>query len=557
MPFPLRKITSIPQLARNANRVREIVTIVSKYGMADWLSRLGLRFAWGVFKGPGGRRLAEISQEARIRLVLTELGPTYIKFGQILSTRPDIVGPALAKELTALQSSTPADPPEVVRTLIERELGKPVKELFVEFNDLPLASASIGQVHRARLKDGTDVVVKVQHDAIERRIKSDLDILHTLAELAEKHVPEVRNYRPRAMTAEFQRILLRELDFRREERNLQQFIGNFGHDKTIRFPQPIPALTSSRVLTMEYLPGTKLSDAKRLLSHGHDLNELARRGAIVFLDMIFRDGIYHADPHPGNILVLDDGVIGLLDCGMVGRLDERMREDLEDLIMAVAHRDGSQLASFVIRLGVLPPDLDEAAFQVDITEILGDYANQPLDQFDLSGALVDMTEVVRKHQIMLPANLSLLIKVLIMLDGTARLLNPQFNLTQLLAPYYQKLFWKRHSPTRQWKKFFRIYQEWEYLGKKLPRGLVGLIQQLQTGRFDVHLEHRHLEPSVNRLAFGILTSSLFLGSAWLWANHVQPEIYDISLPGAIGCFVSVLLGLRLFWAIRRSGRLDH
>lgn len=551
------KLTSIPQLARNVNRFREIVTILSKYGLADWISRIDLDLVKGFFKGSNGMWLAQMTQETRIRLALTELGTTFIKFGQVLSTRADLIGPALAAELTRLQDDTPADPPEQVRAVVETELGRPLPELFEEFTEKPLASASIGQVHRARLKTGPRVVVKVQHPGIEDRIRTDLDILVGLAELVEEYLHDLRRYRPRAIAIEFQRLLLRELDFGREERNLQQFATNFANDPRVRFPTPYPDLSTGRVLTMELLEGVKIAESERLKELGFDRETIARRGGEVYLEMIFRDGFYHADPHPGNILVLSDGVIGMLDCGMVGRLDDRLREQIEETLLAILNRDAIHLASVITRISSIPSDLDQAALSSDVADYISYYGGQPLDQLDLSSALTEMLEIVRRYQMVLPAGIALLIKVLVMLEGTNRLLSPHFSLTQLIQPYQRKLFWRRLAPARHMQKMWRVYHELGYLAEMLPRSLVDILQQVQSGRFDVHLQHRRLEPSVNRLVLGMLTSALFLGSALLWSHHVPPLLGDTSIPGAVGCILSVAMGFRLLWAIRKSGNLDE
>jgi ubiquinone biosynthesis protein len=550
-------LTSIPQLARNANRLREIATVLARYGLADWISRLGLHFAKGLIRSAQGQGLGHLSHETRIRLVLTELGTTFMKLGQMLSTRPDLIGPALARELEQLQANAPADPPDVVRGTLEAELGRPIKELFLEFDDKPLASASIGQVHRARLPNGRAVVVKVQHPGIESRIRTDLEILLGLAELAEEHLPEVRQYQPRATAAEFQRTLLRELDFGREARHLEQFAMNFANDPTVCFPRPHPELSTGRVLCMDMLEGVYLSETDRLVEMGCDLNEVARRGATIFLEMIFRDGFYHADPHPGNLLLVNGGVIGMLDCGMVGRLDDRLREDIEDILMAIIARDGNQLTAIITRVGSIPPALDRAGLSDDVSDFLLYYGSRPLDQFDLGGALTEMTEIIRRYHILLPTGIALLLKVLVMLEGTSRLLNPQFNLIELMRPYQQKLMWRRLAPDRHLKKLWRLYQEWESLGAVLPQGLRDVLQQVQGGKFNIHLEHKGLEPSVNRLVFGMLTSALFLGSAWLWASGQQPLINGVSVIGVVGVGISVVLGVRLLWAIRNSGRLDR
>jgi ubiquinone biosynthesis protein len=551
------RLSSIPQLARNINRVREIVTILSRYGLADWFSRLNVKFAKGLFKGPAGQGLGTLTHESRICLALTELGPTFIKLGQMLSTRPDLVGPDLARELSSLQEATPAEPARVVRATVEAELRKPIRELFAEFDDRPMASASIAQAHRARLRDGSWVVLKVQRRDIERRVRNDLDILVVLAELAQEHLGELRQYQPRATAAEFQRTLLRELDFRREERHLQQFLNNFSSDATVRFPRPYPELSTRRVLTMELLEGVRLADTPGLLARGYNPEEVARRGAEVFLEMIFRDGFYHADPHPGNVVVLPGGVIGMLDCGMVGRVDEALREEVEELLLALMHQDASLLTSVITRVGSVPPQFDQAGLGMDVADFMGYYGGQPLDTLDLGNVLTEMTEIIRRYHVLLPSRIALLIKVLVMLEGTSRLLNPRFNLMELIRPYQKKLIWRRLSPRRRLDKLRRWLHEWAYLSKVLPRSLVDILQQVQNGRFDIHLEHKGLEPSVNRLVYGLLTSALFLGSALMLSSRVPPLVGGVSLFGLIGAVVSVMQGLRLMWAIRKSGRLDR
>jgi ubiquinone biosynthesis protein len=550
-------LTSLPKYARSANRLREIFTILSKYGLADWVSRLHVGFVRGLFKGPEGQGLTELTHERRIRLTLTELGTTFIKFGQMLSTRGDLIGPELAAELTALQADAPADPPRIVRSTIESELGAPLEELFAEFEERPVASASIGQAHRARLKDGRRVIVKVQHPGIEARIRNDLNILLGLAELAEQHLPELRHYQPRATTTEFQRVLLRELDFGRECRHLEQFAANFADDLTVRFPQPYPELSTSRVLTMELLEGVKVAEAEKLADLDLERDELARCGARIYLEMIFRDGFYHADPHPGNLLVLPSGVVGMLDCGMVGRLDERMREDIEEMLMAAVHQDAAHLTSVLMRVGRVPAELDHAALSTDVADLLSYYGGMSLDRLEVGRALTEITDVVRRYHVLLPSSLAMLLKVLIMLEGTSRLLNPRFSLTELIEPYYKKLLWRRLSPERHLRKVRQVLREWESLGEMLPRAVADVLQKVRSGRVHVNLEHKGLEPSVNRLVLGVLTGALFVGSALLWCFRAPPVLADVSLIGAAGCALSMALAVRLAWAIRKSGRLDR
>jgi ubiquinone biosynthesis protein len=270
--------------------------------------------------------------------------------------------------------------------------------------------------------------------------------------------------------------------------------------------------------------------------------------------MIFHHGFYHGDPHPGNLIVLPDGAIGLLDFGMVGRLDERLRENVEDILIAIVSQDAQRLTSLVTRLGATPPGLDEAALSVDLSEFVNHYGNQPVDAFDLGGALSEMVEIIQRYHIALPSSLAMLIKVLVMLEGTARLLQPNFSLMELIEPYQKTMLRRRLSPARQVRKMQRIYSEVEELAEILPRRIRDILQQIETGKFDVHIDHRGIEPSVNKLVLGMMTSALFLGSSLLISNHVWP-LWNVSVPGAIGIALSVFLGWRLHSAIVRSGRL--
>ena len=549
-------LTSIPQLARNINRVREIVTILGKYGLADWISRLDLHFARGLVKSSDGQGLSALTRETRIRLALIELGTTFIKFGQMLSTRPDLIGSSLASELTSLQASVPADSPAVVHATIRGELGHSIQELFAEFEDKALASASIGQVHRARLHSGQAVAVKVQHPGIEARIRVDLSILAVLADLAAQYLPETRQYQPRETVAEFQRMLLRELDFGREERHLQTFAANFAKDNSVHFPAVFSEFSTGRVLTMEFLGGIALSDAARLRAEGHSAEDLARGGAGIFMEMIFRDGFYHADPHPGNFVVMAGGTLGVFDCGMIGRLDEKLREAIEEILVGLVHGDAVTLCEVIVRIGSAPPDLDPGSLGADLTDFVSYYGRKPLDQIDLTSALSEVTDLVRRYRIVLPTPAALLIKVLIMLEGTSRLLNPHFSLIEVMRPFQKRLIWRRLSPERHLQRVRRFVQNWQHLGEVLPRNLISILEQVNKGSIEVHLEHQRLEPSVNRLVLGMLTSALFVGSTLLWSYRAPPLIADISVLGVIGCLASLGLGLRLLWAIRKSGHLE-
>lgn len=549
------KLTALPQFKRDASRFKEIVTVLARYGLADWLETHEPDFIKNLRKKDKNDKAEGLSQEARVRMALTELGTTFIKLGQIMSTREDLVGSALAEELVQLQSSTPADSPETVISTFTDEIGSAPEEMFADFDSQAVASASIGQIHLARLKDGRPVVVKIQHHGIERRVTTDLDILMTLAEFAEKVDANLLLYQPRKTLTEFRRSLLRELDFLREQKSLVRFAKNFANDDTVHIPGTFPEISSRRVLTLEKLDGFSIADRQRIQEEGLDSKEIARRGANIFLKMIFRDSFYHADPHPGNIWVLPDGRIGLLDFGMVGRLDVHTRDDLEELLLAAIKRDAGRITDYVLRIGSVPKGIDRSGLRVEISEFVDDYIGESLKDFDLSGALNGLTKIIRDYRIILPFNISLLLKVLVMLEGTSRTLNRDFNLAELLEPYQSKSIRQKYSPEKLLHRMQRSYRDWERLLDMLPKELAEILQQVRDGSFDVYLEHRRLDTIVNRLVHGILTAALFLGSCQLLGRKIPPLINDVSIFGATGCLLSIFLGIQLFRAIKKSGDL--
>lgn len=367
-----------------------------------------------------------------------------------------------------------------------------------------MASGSIGQVHTARLHTGERVAVKVQHAQIAEKIAEDLEILAGLAQLSEA-IPELRPYRPAAVMAEISRALRRELDFSREERNQQQFAELFRGDGTVVVPLVYSDFCTARVLTMQHLDGISIANVSLLKARGLDCEELARRGANIYLKMIFTHGFYHADPHPGNILILGENIIGLLDFGMVGRLDDRLREDIEEMLVALVGKDVPLLTRVIKRLGQVPAQLDDAGLSCDIADFVGHYSMQSLGQFPLAKALLEMMEIIRRYHIMLPASVTMLIKALVTLEGTAKTLSPTFSLIEVMQPFQKGMILSRLSPKRQIKKLRRLYYEVEHLAEVFPQRVMQILEQVNAGKFDVHLDHRGLGPSVNRLVLGMLT----------------------------------------------------
>jgi ubiquinone biosynthesis protein len=565
------QLSSIPQLYRNVQRWREILAVLQRYGLADWLSQ----HQFDLEKLPFGFRLTDrqgvsldnYSRETRIRLALTELGPTFIKLGQILSTRPDLVGPVLADELKGLQASVPPDPPERFRQTVRDELPALAsgEEDGLEIEDQPLAAASIGQVHRATLSDGRKVVVKVQRAGIEQTVHRDLDVLVGLAQLAQR-VPTLAVWRPLELVRQITPMLLRELDFDRERQHLHLFRRLLAGHRQVVVPAPIDQYSSRRVLTMERLEGIPVN---QLANEGIELarrQQLARILAETYSAMVFRYGVFHADPHPGNLLLLTDDRLGIVDFGMVGRIDDRLREMIGDMLVAINAGDGALLTRLVKRVGKAPPELDEAALSIDVAEFLDNYASQSLERFNLAGALNDFTNILHRHRIELPGQSALLLKMLMSLEGALSTLRAPFNTLDVLRPQLRQAGHSRLGPRRQVRQLRRVYLELERLLEVMPDQVIGLLDQLRQGRAGIRLEHQRLGPAVNRLVSGLITSALFLGSALMLSMKVPPLLFserhwfglqDLSVFGIVGLVVSVGLMLRLVRAIGRSGHLDR
>ena len=556
-------LSAIPQLYRNVRRLTEILSVLSKYGLADWVSHLNVDFLDARLKTRDGDIISHLSHPARVRMAFTELGPTFIKLGQFLSTRPDIVGVPLADELSNLQSNVPADPTETVQATIESEMQRPLAQLFMHFQAEPIAVASIGQVHRATLPDGSEVAVKVRRVGIEQTIETDLDIIAGLAQLIDK-LEDFRAYQPQVFARDMAAVLRSELDFVNEQENMLQFRRMFRQSSRVRIPRPIPGMCSPKMLTMEFLRGIKVSDVNSSLDCDRDL--IARSGAQTYLQMIFEHGLFHADPHPGNLLILEDSVIGLLDFGNVGRLSETLRLDMQILLYSIVTDDQTQLARVVRRIGNTPVGLDEQQFMKDLAQFVGRYSTQELAEFQTAAALQDFVRIVREHKVTLPGDVATLVKVLVTLEGTSRLLSPEFNLMQVMRPFLRRMMLQRLSPRRQLRQLARFMLQAERLVESMPNRIETILEQIQSGRFDVHLDHRRLGPSVNRLVMGLVTSALFLGSALVLSFKVPPLLFpqepwmgmhQLSMMGVLGTIVSFLLGARLVWAIRKSGNLDH
>ena len=378
-------------------------------------------------------------------------------------------------------------------------------------------------------------------------------VLATAAEEDE----DVRLYQPVRMARDFERSLLRELDYSRERASIERFGENFEGDESVHFTRVWPDLSSHRVLTMEFLSGLTVRDGDKLEEAGFDPGQLARNGANVWLKMILRDGFFHADPHPGNLLVLPDGRVGVLDCGMVGYLDETTQDQFGELLMAFVARDSAEVARECLRIGRAPPNLDREAFRADLNEFLQMHLSGELAGLDFSAAIAEAMDVIRRHRVILPGSLASLLRTLALLEGTSRTLDTDFNLVELLAPSRETLLRRRLSPKAVLKRLLTTTRDWERLGRSLPNDVMEVMDRLRTSSLDINLRHRDLDVVTNRVVWSLLTSAMMLGSALLLAGHAPPLLWDVSLFGLAGSILSFFLAMRLFWAVWRGGGLGR
>ena len=537
----------------NTERLKEIVSILTKYGISDWLENIDNEKIKNYLKTDTGKDILNLSKPVRLRMALNELGTTFIKFGQVLSTRSDIVGYEVAQELSKLQSSAKADGIAKIRTQIKKEFGiKSVNELFQEFSTKPIASASIAQVHKAILNTGEEVVVKVMHPNIEEKVIEDLNILMRLAGTAEKFGGSLRLLHPLQLAKQFKQTLLDELDFIKELQNIEKFTNNFKDDNRVTFPVPFREYSGKTVLTMTFLNGTSLDKVDTLKWNQELKTKFAEESADVFMDMMFRDQFYHADPHPGNLLVQEDGTLGIIDCGMVHKIDSKTNAIFEELIIGVAQKNAEHIKNTIFNMFRLPNDVDYDALTYQIETFVDKYLGIPLNAFDMSSAMKEVTSIIKEHHISIPPNMSSLMHVVGLLEGSSKLLNPNFNIAVLFEKHQYKILKRRLSPKTIVKKMIKNAHQWNQIIESFPSLLDKLLKKANTDNFNISLEHKNLEKSINRIVMGLITSAVFLGSAMLWSFKVPPVINGYSIFGIIGVVIASVLSYRLIKEINKS-----
>jgi ubiquinone biosynthesis protein len=560
------KIGVISKTYRHINRYRQIVTVLFRYGFGDIVNRLNvgqyIEIGMQMISKKRRSHVDHLTREERLRMTLEELGPTFIKLGQILSTRPDLVPVSLIHELSKLQDKVPPFPVSQARAILETELSMTVDDVFERFDPVPHAAASIGQVHRARLKTGEEVIVKVQRPDIQRIIEVDLEILLHLATLVERHIEDWEVYRPTRIVEEFARVIEKEIDYTVEASYAERFARQFMGSDTIYVPCIFNDFSTERVLTMEYVTGIKASDVARLDLEGYDRTIIAERGADLLLRQVFTHGFFHADPHPGNVFILPGNIICYLDFGMMGSVDRQSREDIADMVYALVERDESGVVDALLRIVDYDEEPDRRTLEAEMTDFMELYLYKSLKDIRIQTVLQQLLSLITRYRLILPFDRFLMMKALSTMEGLGLMLDPDFDMTAKAAPFIRRMKLARLSPKRLVGEFLATSGELLQLLRIIPGEMKDILAQVKQGKVRIGFEHRGLERlifevdrSSNRIAFALIVSSLVVGSSLVITTQVGPFLFGFPILGLFGFTMAGILGLWLLIAIIRSGKI--
>lgn len=548
---------------KHFQRYREIAQVLLRHGFGYLLHELELtqflsrRKKRELTARPETETLPRAKKARRLRTALEELGPTFIKLGQLLSARADLLAPEYIRELEKLQDDVPPFPFEKVAETIQMELGHRLEELFASFDPGPLAAASIGQVHRAVLKTGQEVAVKIRRPEIEKILTTDLEILHDLARLADRHAPFREMYSLREMAEEFELIVTAELDFTREGRHADTFRKNLRGDPDIYIPAVYWEYTTPRVLTTEYVEGVKLTDLAEILRRGVDRRKIARLLTNALLRQILIDGFFHADPHPGNLFALPGDRLMFLDFGIVGRLEENLKEKIGDLVLGLVNRSSPQVARAIAGMGVLPPNIDRRAFYQDVERMRDKYYDVPFRELRLADSVNDVIGIAFRHRIRIPTQITMLAKALVTAEGVSRQLDPELSIAEIARPLSRHLLARRFSLQNIRRLLAENLADYHHLAVTLPRRLEQVLDLAASGELKINARNPEtdriigrINVLVNRLVLSILLSALMIGSALL-AGREYMVFGRIGLAELLFIFGGIV-GLALIFSILRS-----
>ncbi|MBI5259975.1 MAG: ubiquinone biosynthesis protein UbiB [Burkholderiales bacterium] len=550
--------------ARDLGRLQHIAAVFVKHGLSDLVHRLG----WADALGKAGHalhlahaaELARLSPPEQFRRALEELGPTFVKLGQIMAGRADLLGPEWIGQLERLHSSAPPVDIALLRAQLTADLGAAPEVVFKHWDDTPLAAASIAQVHAAVLPDGTEVVVKVRRPGIETTIEADLRLLERLAGMAERQWPEIRPYRPVELARQVARSLRRELDLASECRHAERIAAAFANQHDIVIPRVYWQHTGPRVNVQQRIRGVPAEDQAGIDAAGLDRRVIAQRGAGAVLKMVVHDGFFHADPHPGNLFFLSGNRIAFIDFGMVGRVSAQRRDELLTLMLGLVQRDPAAVAEVLVEWAGDDSPLDEGALDSDIETFVDQYHGVPLAELSLGQMLGDVTTILRGHRLALPADLALLIKVFITLEGLGRGLDPGFHMAEEALPLLREALHERYQPRELARRSWQSLRSLAGLIGGLPRDLARLLRTARRGRIQIQIDVTDLHPvadqldrAAQRIAVSLVIAATIIGSSIVMTVGGGPQLFGLPAFGLIG-FIGAMLGA--LWLLLSGRRRD-
>lgn len=549
---------------RDLPRLHEITSTLIRYGMADIVRTLGvatlLERAGRILHWKAQSDVMQLDAPVRVRRALEELGPTFVKLGQVMATRVDVFPPSWITEFEKLQSGVPPVPFESLLPQLEAALGCSPHEIFRDLQTEAVAAASIAQVHHARLQDGTPVILKIRRPDIRAKIDADLRIMTHLARLVEFEMPELRRYQPTQIVMQFTRSIRRELDLAAEARNIDRFAENFAGSDTIVIPKVYWEWTSESMNVQQWVDGLPGNNLAAVEAAGLDRKLLGARGADAVLKMVLIDGFYHADPHPGNVFYLPGNRVAMIDFGMAGRLTDQRRNQIVDLLAALAGKDDEAMLDVLLEW-TGDEVVDEAKLSADVNEFVFNYANVPLQDLRLGALLGELTMIMRDHYLVMPADLAMLFKALITLEGLGRQLDPEFEMVEHIRPFVRRVITDRYMPEALIKRGRHGIHDMLSIVTSLPRDVARLIKEARRGKFKIDLDLKRLDRfshqidlSVNRLTFGILTASLVIGSSIVMTVEGGPTLFGLPLFGLLGFLAAFFNSVWLIFSIWRAGR---
>jgi ubiquinone biosynthesis protein len=562
----IRNIGIVGRTYRHLNRYRQILTIVFKYGFGDIVDRMNIEqyaeVGLQLISRKQRRQVEKQTTAERARLMLQELGPAFIKLGQLLSTRSDLFPHDLIEELVRLQDDVPPFSFSRARDIMETELECPVSEKFEFIDAQPIASASIAQVHRARLKNGEKVAVKIQRPSIQKVVETDLEIMFHLASLMERHIEEMAFLRPVKLIEEFTRVIEKELDFAFEAASMDRFGRLFMDDDTVRIPAVMRDISTHRVLTMELIEGIKISQVDQLKAAGLDCRTITRHGADFLMKQVFVHGFFHADPHPGNIFVLPDNVVCMVDYGMVGSLDQQTRELFVALLIRTVRGESLRVSHLLLELTEWEDPPDMKALKKDVADFMGFHLYKSLKDLRIGKLLQDVLKITGRYRLRFPPEVFLMLKAFAVVEGVALRLDPDFDMVGHAAPFVRRVERKRFSPRRIADEIWTFSIDSLQFLQQFPKELLEIARLVHQQKLRLKLEFHGLERMLathdqisNRISFSIIIAALIMGSALILVSDTPPLFYGVSVLGIIGFLAAAVMGIWLLVAILKKGRL--